>query len=603
LTEEQATRANIVAKFQQFLIEPAQPGDTVVFSFSGHGQRIADPTGYDGLRASFVPFDYRTQSATDGAATNLRSDQLRDLLATLKGRMTREGQVVGEIAVVLDACFSGGGTKDAGVDVRKGRDWDPALDGPDPRGSATAPGARPMGILGEFDAGKSLAQGYVLLAACPYDDVALASPTLGAGVFTYHLTAELARATPQTTYQGLFERVRARLYGRQRPQLEGNVTHRVLQGQATPAESYYLVTAVDGPTVTLSVGALLGASSGSRFALFRPGTSVREYSNEVAEVELEHVGPTSSRARLLPGLLTAERSQELLSARAVETAHDYSAHRLRAWLARFPAGSVPDLPPMVTTAGASQRDHDVLIRRETGRVRVLLPNGTVIADLPDGPERDKRLGEALLGAWRWMFVSRHLIRDDPASSVRIEMDTFPVDVEQNDRGEVVRIKGPRPGAKAGGPRIFHQGDSAVVLLRNYSRAPAYVTVLDLAPDGSLNLIYPPAAGPAVDNYQPIRVEPDNQWHQIPDLVLRATPPFGREQFKAIATVVPVDFRTLMFQPLEGGAKSPMKAIPIRLHPLALLLRTAQTGTKDEPTFRLRTDDDWATAEVFFEVTP
>ncbi|WP_223210404.1 caspase family protein, partial [Microcystis aeruginosa] len=43
LTDKEATRENILQAFEEHLIQWAQPGDVVVFHFSGHGSQVFDP--------------------------------------------------------------------------------------------------------------------------------------------------------------------------------------------------------------------------------------------------------------------------------------------------------------------------------------------------------------------------------------------------------------------------------------------------------------------------------------------------------------------------------------------------------------------------------
>ncbi|HEY9665813.1 MAG TPA: caspase family protein, partial [Coleofasciculaceae cyanobacterium] len=63
LTNEQATRQGILEAFEKHLIEQAQPGDVVVFHFSGYGSQMADPSCkfLDRLQSTLVPADSSLQ--------------------------------------------------------------------------------------------------------------------------------------------------------------------------------------------------------------------------------------------------------------------------------------------------------------------------------------------------------------------------------------------------------------------------------------------------------------------------------------------------------------------------------------------------------------
>jgi len=59
LTDQQATREDMLTAFEEHLIKQAKPGDVVVFHFSGHGSRVRDPDQdfADGLNSTLVPVD------------------------------------------------------------------------------------------------------------------------------------------------------------------------------------------------------------------------------------------------------------------------------------------------------------------------------------------------------------------------------------------------------------------------------------------------------------------------------------------------------------------------------------------------------------------
>src|SRR6476469_2052829 len=65
VTDEEATREGILKAFEEHLIKQAKPGDVVVYHYSGHGSRVADPDPIvvssardnSGLSSTFVPID------------------------------------------------------------------------------------------------------------------------------------------------------------------------------------------------------------------------------------------------------------------------------------------------------------------------------------------------------------------------------------------------------------------------------------------------------------------------------------------------------------------------------------------------------------------
>lgn len=134
LTEEHATKKEITSAFDN-LTNQVKSGDVVYFHFSGHGQRITDlngddvdedgvPSGYD---TALVPYDaYRKYDPIKYRGENhIIDDELNEWLHAIKAKIGPEGSLI----VVLDACHSGGGTRDEDEDdeqyiIRGGEPFD-----------------------------------------------------------------------------------------------------------------------------------------------------------------------------------------------------------------------------------------------------------------------------------------------------------------------------------------------------------------------------------------------------------------------------------------------------------------------------------------------
>lgn len=107
LTDGAATRSGILQAFEEHLVRQAKPGDVVVFHYSGHGSRVADPDrdNPDGLNSTFVPIDSRLPAGfPDQGGTVL--DITGHSLFLLTRSIPTES-----FTAVLDSCHSGGGTR------------------------------------------------------------------------------------------------------------------------------------------------------------------------------------------------------------------------------------------------------------------------------------------------------------------------------------------------------------------------------------------------------------------------------------------------------------------------------------------------------------
>ena len=581
LTDAAATRQGIVDAFRDHLIAKASPGALVYFHYSGHGQQIPDDNGdeLDGLDESLVTADYKSQTAQDGAATNLRDDTIGELLRQLRARMVdpADGQFKGNITVTFDCCFSGTATRGeppSGRLTHRGRGWNEAIDGPRPPAPARG---KPDDSTGVLDAGEALTQGYVAITATRSDQTAkeekMGENQLPMGAFTFYLYRALSQATPRTTYRDVFEQVNAELIGHfpdQSPTIEGEADKLLFSGVAVPPDPYVVVQDNDARsgrsgTVTLPIGRLQGATVGSRFAIYRAGSDVKRPENRIAEAQITEAGTTTSLAQLQGEQTAWPKPAELKAARAVETEHNYGDLVLKVFLDGItgPVAEAIRQRKVLTTAEVTKDNYDVRVgmNREGDKLVLEHKDGRIIRELdPRKPEADKAkmVCEALFGAWKWLFVSQ-LRNDDPQSLIQVEFRLVPVEVELNPETKKVRkIIRERTDVKPEGNRlVLHEGDCVVPWVRNVSELrPAHITILDLASNGTIAPIYPK---PWTED--DTKFKTSEGWRSLGiNYVFRATLPKGASSdidvFKAIGTREEADFSSLLYQPEDrrGGDK-------------------------------------------------
>ncbi len=603
LSDAQATRQNIVKAFETQLIDCARPGDIVVFHFSGHGQRVADDNGdeADGLDESLVPYNAVSQKASEGAKTNLRDDQLSQLLGRLRQKMLGpDGKLKGNITVSIDAGFAGDAMPNQNGLLQRGRGWILALDGAKPN---DAPNGKVDSSSGLFAQGEAQSQGYVVLAAAgnaqsAHEIVDESGQKMGA--LSSYWTRALAGSTPDTTYRAVVERLAVEVGGAlsaQIPQLEGDVDKVLLAGAALPLPPYLVVQSVENDSLTLPVGTLQGATKLSRYALYKAGSDVTKLENRMAQVELTDVGITASRARLVadegqkpPQVLAAD----LKAARAVETEHNYgdSSLKLRVETPGDWTKALKELE-LVSLVADKNAPYDLLLRTQDGKIVVNKPDGTVFSSFADDATAPAKLQKFLTDYWRWQFLLQ-LRNDDPKAALNVALRLVPVRVKLNPKGQVEAVESDRDDVEItdGNRLVLREGDYVVVELRNSSAQDAYVTVLDLSPDGSINPIFPHPQAPH-DN----KIVADNQWHRLPmPFVFSMGQPYGNEIFKAIATREPADFSSL----LQGQTVQQSRGAP--KNPLGGLLLSSSTGRRGA-NFAEIAPSDWSTSAATFEVRP
>jgi hypothetical protein len=334
ITDQDATRAGILAAFREFLIEnpDIKLNDQILFHYSGHGTRMRAPQGWGtgGYVEALVPHDSRTAGEFDIPDRTLGA--LLDQLAAAKGN---------QITVILDACHSGSGTRDIETDgAARARSL--------PADNRIPPVDLDAGILNVASARSAGPSGwpthgmpYVLLAGCRDHELAREywAKTMGdqqEGVwhgaltyFTLQTLRDLGQASASLRYVDLHEQVAAQVnlhYPQQMPQCEGEGRTRIVfGGQTIESDPFITVQRVEGRNVTLGAGLVHGLQAGTRLALYPPELRTRADlpPAPLCSVEVTSVSVVTAMARILD----AESVVVPMFARGVIAEHVYGGLR------------------------------------------------------------------------------------------------------------------------------------------------------------------------------------------------------------------------------------------------------------------------------------
>ncbi|ASC72532.1 uncharacterized protein XM38_034900 [Halomicronema hongdechloris C2206] len=180
LTNAQATRTGIIDAFQHHLIDQAQPGDAVLFHFSGYGSQIRLADQPDVCRRSLVPVDGQLPTEKQPQIADLMEDSLHQLLRALN---------TSRVTTVLDVGYRELGQVRWGNLRSRSRPNAPTGqldDATRQLWERLGQGADPSNSLG------------VILQASGENQIALEGewPDFSAGIFTYALTQQLWESLP-----------------------------------------------------------------------------------------------------------------------------------------------------------------------------------------------------------------------------------------------------------------------------------------------------------------------------------------------------------------------------------------------------------------------
>jgi len=481
LTDEDATRAAVLEALKD-LVEASGPEDVVYFHFSGHGSQVEDLDGDetdDGFDETLIPHDGRTAGIPD-----ITDDELRGLLAGLESRAT---------LVVLDSCHSGTATRDLAMRTR-------SLPPDDRLGLYASTALRTRAMVPLADAG------YVLMTGAAAHQSALDGPLDGLfyGFFSYALAKSFGGLSRDATAVEVHAGALAALADVQdrfggiampEPQLEAPAARLetplfppgprdVPDDAGAPPGVTFRVSSDGGDVLRLHRARRLDAAPGSYWALYPAGAAdlpdgsalgvvhVTAYAGEDALadiVELESEIPGEVQG--VP--VVAPIPGDAVSVRLTGGTSEERAELGAAILRRLPAADL---------VGEDLFARFIVEIRADG-CRVLGLGGLQeIASLP--PAGDERAVTALVDILRRSSNAAALLAlDNPNARLDLDVAVVGAASGEEDSGPPA-IRYHRPG------EVLSAANS--LMLRIRANADCYLTVVDVQPDGAVNLLFPNA---------------------------------------------------------------------------------------------------------------
>ncbi len=587
IRDSDATKERILGDIRHLLIDQAGPGDVVVLHYSGHGHQITDDNRdeIDGYDEVWVPYDApKRPSAEYKGARHIRDDTLNVLVQELRRKVEPDGNVV----VIIDACYSGSAARGyapvRGSNIPIG---EPAA------GSRTdSVGGGGFDLAGQSTRGgavgdESLLSPYVVFSASRHDELSReAEDDEGQWVGSLSLATSkaLSRAGRETSYRALFHAVKremAVLVPGQTPQAEGAVDVLIFSGRGVSQNPYFEVQSVlPGDTlVRLQGGSLVGLLPATEVEFHPVGT--REPSEAT---RLAH-GPVVRSRALNADVRVKAGGKDLGQSWAFVTRYSFGDLRIRV---SVDDSLDPELRrdivqallkrPVVDTASSGA---EVAVRQsperageQTGLVVETTKTGTPIAALELG---DARVAEIVALSVQDYARNRYLRRLEmsaPGLDVRFEL--IPVTLEctfddfyQEESCTVTDTLKAQKHLTIGNQWLFNFGDGFLVRISNKGQRPAYVSILDLMPDGRIGLLWPLPWMTGQDNL----LEPGRQF--LIDVPYQVGEPAGTEVLKLIATQEPVNFSLMVTRGGLEGVRAP-------LGPLEALFDDVYRGTRSNP---------------------
>ena len=565
LRDERATKDGILGALGS-LIDRAGPGDIAVFYYAGHGHQITDDEAneeIDGYDEVLVPYgapdhsaaDKEVQAAYDGGY-HIRDDTLGVLLDRLNAKVGPDGNV----AVFLDACYSGTGTRGAHQLPARGGErpiGPPATvqsRGGDTRGGGFAEVPRTQGPASRGGASVE----YVVISAASHQQLAWETyHTDGktiVGALSHAFSLALPKMQRGNSYRDLHALIVEVMRGKQlpqSPQIEGPADTEVFGNQMADYESWILVRSVArNGNLVLEGGQLRGLGIGSEVEI-RASLSANDPDAVLTTGRVVQSSPLSSVVTLdsQPSddidletsrvFITRESFGDLVTKIAIDGGMDPGiAALIRDSLeARWILSVVTD-----DDAGA-----DAILAEEGGSGRIQLRTTYGRTPVGEPIEVSDRRGAGDLAAQIEKFSRnvylRKLTPDDPEIDVTLSLHPATADHASctvANADTTLYTNAERLNDTNSEWRITPSSDQVFILkITNRRDSRPYFAILDLMPNGDIGQLFPPPYYSGAE----ARLEP-HQEYVVPQCWV-VDPISGLEVIKLFATREPVDFRSLL----------------------------------------------------------
>ena len=576
IQDDKADREGIVAGLT-WLAQTAGPGDDVVFHYSGHGHQISDDgrDEPDGLDEVLVPYGAPSmvqKGSPYRGELHLRDDELGRLLGAIRIKVGARGSV----AVFLDACYSGSGTRGL-------------PDGPAVRGMATPlllgptpPAGRGTDVgSGAFDpAPRDPPAGgaFVVLSAARHNQAAFETTGPGdrpVGSLSLALSRALPRLRHGPTYRALFDEVALQMSAMelydQRPQIEGSVDAEVFTGRIVEQRPYYQVARLEGDSIArIRGGTILGIVRGTRMDIHPIGTTDPKQSAALARGMVRSADPGEAVLALEPGPPGRALAGGLAFVTEYGAPEDPITVRVDPRLPAQVQTTIREIVGQIPAARLGTVRPDVVVAPGAGSaIRLLNPaDGLVQWTSTAGEAWDGGLKDRLVGMARMRALLRMELHD-PGIRFRMELVRIQPRARKDDPCDPsvpFAVLPTSPPTSQG--IVLHPGDYYTLRIINEGKQPAYVTVLSLAPGGIISQYWPPPGNRGADNF----LEPGTNF-LAEESCMWADPTPGVEVLKLFATTERLDF-----QPILSGT-----ATRAGQHsPLGRLLADTYHGLRGEP---------------------
>jgi metacaspase-1 len=542
LINQQATKVGM-EKALDDLIRKAQPGDIIVFHFSGHGQQIFDDNGdeTDGYDEALIPYDAGSyyDPVNYKGDKHFRDDELGDKLNAIRAKIGPRGSLV----VVLDACHSGTATRGTEVFQARGTPVPFSKPGykPDIKVSFASAAEGQESFLG------GSAGNMIVFSASSPNQVNFETKdndNIGVGSLSFAFARALTDLKPGSTYGYLAEKIRAQIqakFPQQMPMVEGNLNQVVFGGDFIAAESYIALQKwINDTTFSINEGFLNSINKGSKFKIF--ALNDKQETMPLAEGIITVAGSFQSIGVITKGIQRGEAYKvkmdeenygefaAALSFKAIDAKSKQSSaiiNQLQNYIKPFQYLSVSDNPDYlfsIKTLKTGEASVEMIDRQDSTRWSATLKKGDTLSN-----DVKKQMLDNLKMAMRVNYLRNMADGGSLAQNVTVEI--------------IPSVK-----MELGADLSMKPKDMFNIRIKNNNSYEVFFNLVDLMPNNEVKVLVPYEGKMAQD----FAVQAGAEF-LIEDVEVDEGTPTGREFMKFIFTRTAMDLRPVLARSATRGA--------------------------------------------------
>jgi len=599
LINEKATKDGIVKTIREELGKKLTTGDIVVIHFSAHGIGFKDFNGdeNDGFDETIVCYDtpYQLPNEYKGEK-HLVDDEIKILLTELRQKLGSKGQLL----VLVDACYSG--TIARSND--RFRTFAPLEEGKKNvvGGVKASPNKeKPNGINdGTNNENADLAPCIVISASSQDEPNSETKDIAGnpVGSLSYSFSKAMTQSISNINYKVLFDRIKAEMavcVPRQTPQAEGNLNKLIFSetlSTALTTEGAYFSPKkyLTDSTFVLDAGGLAEIFTGAVLDLYPVGANLTDSTKIKATGTVISATEFESTVKLNKPL----KESDIMASWLVVKAKSFTSIQQKVFLLIKDAAKVQNLlKDDKIIQFVEQKDvffADLFVQEGKsafGEYQLLYIfkniEDTVVLKLPDS--KPETIAKALKNNIIPYAKSNYLRAITQVNSnLEVELQIVPISYKMSNNRPIITQKHTENSVLSeGGQIIMKEGTVFILRAINHGVQKAYLNIIDIQPDNSINLLIPDENTAAAD----ISIMPQDTI-DFENFLFQISAPYGADMFKLVASAKPfTNLRDIFGNTANRSAASSRgNNSPFE----ALLIETMDVGTRAVKRLNVPTGD-------------